>query len=511
MGTNRLTGLMSGMDTESLINSLVEARKAKVTKVKKTQMSVQNKMDAWTDLNKKLKSFQSSISNLRYEGAYMKKAVSISDGNVASVLADDDAMLSTQTLKVKSIASTGYLTGAQLSTDSGKASAGTLLSDLGVTEGSKISIKAGKNAPATEIEITEGMTLSQFASKLSDAGVNAKFDASSQRLFISSKNAGEAADFSLDDADGGETLKKLGLLAAPKGATSEEIKAGGFAVKNAGTDGVIELNGAEFTSTNNIYKVNGLTITAKQETGDKTVSMTTSRDTSAMYDMVKKVIKEYSELVNEMDKLFNADTKTKYEPLTDEEKSEMSDYEIEKWEEKMKAQTLAGDSTVRSITSSLSDLFDSSYTINGKKLTLFDFGIETAGYFDAADNEKHALHIFGDEDEEKYKNETNKLKNMIAADPDTVAKFFSKLANDIYDKMNDMSSRVPNQRTFGSFYDDVTMKTDHKNYDKKISDMEEKITEYEDKWYKKFAAMEKAMAKMQSNSNAVSSMIGGGM
>ena len=45
--------------------------------------------------------------------------------------------------------------------------------------------------------------------------------------------------------------------------------------------------------------------------------------------------------------------------------------------------------------------------------------------------------------------------------------------------------------------------------EKKIADLEEKLKDYEDKWYDKFSAMEVALSKLQSNTNAVTSMLGG--
>jgi len=53
------------------------------------------------------------------------------------------------------------------------------------------------------------------------------------------------------------------------------------------------------------------------------------------------------------------------------------------------------------------------------------------------------------------------------------------------------------------------MKTDYTDYNSKIAQLERKMTDYEDKWYKKFAAMETAMAKMQSNTSAVTALLGG--
>ena len=515
--TNRITGMFSGMDTESLISSLVEAKRSKVTKVTKKQMKIKYQQDAWTDLNKKLKSFQSTLSNLRFEGSYMKKKTTASDASAATITTSDDAMIGSQSLKIKSLATTGYMTGAEIAKEDGsKITNGTKLTDLGIEVGSKIKLTNGKASdtnPGTEIEITEDMTMNDLVEKLKKAGVTAKFDSSSQRLFISSNKSGAAADFNITAADGSnandtDALKKLGLMKAPAGLNADQIKEGGYAVKNDGADAKIELNGAVFTSTTNNFNINGLAITVNKVTGDDTVTLNTSRDTSAMYDMIKKVLKEYSELANEMDKLYGADTKTKYDPLTDEEKSAMSDYEIEQWEDKLKEQVLAGDSNLRNISTTLSGIFDKGFTVNGKTMHLFDFGVEPAGYFDAADGEKHALHIKGDADDETYKSETNKLEYMISSDPDAVSSFFSQLINDMYENMNELSTRQANSRSFGSFYEDVKMKDDYKSYNSKISDMEEKLTAYEDKWYAKFAKMEKAMAKMQSNQNAVASMVG---
>ncbi len=350
-----------------------------------------------------------------------------------------------------------------------------------------------------ENDITDDMTLGGLTSKLSAKGVSAKFDSSTQRIFIGSKDTGKKFDFTLSasDAAGTAALKTLGLSAE------------GGAEKMDGRDSEIVLNNATYTSSSNTFNINGLTITAKAENEGRPITLNTTKDTSAIYDMVKDVVKAYSELVNEIDKLYNADTKTKYDPLTDEEKAAMSDYEVEKWEEKLKEQVLAKDPTLSNLSTAFTSVMNQGFTVGDKTMYLFDFGIETAGYFNAADNEKNALHIRGDEDDEVFASETNKLQQMIAADPDAVTKFFTQLSDSIYKKMDELSSKVPGYRTYGSFYEDVRMKSEYEDYTTKIADMEQKLSDYEDKWYAKFAKMEKAMAKMQSNQNAVSGLFGG--
>ena len=53
------------------------------------------------------------------------------------------------------------------------------------------------------------------------------------------------------------------------------------------------------------------------------------------------------------------------------------------------------------------------------------------------------------------------------------------------------------------------MKEDYDDYTSKIKTAEDKLTDYEDKWYKKFSAMETALAKMQSNASAITGLLGG--
>lgn len=147
--------------------------------------------------------------------------------------------------------------------------------------------------------------------------------------------------------------------------------------------------------------------------------------------------------------------------------------------------------------------------VNGQTMYLTNFGIETMNYFLAGEDEKNAYHIAGDPDDESFSNEADKLKSMIASDPDTVIAFFTKLSQNLYTEMSDLSKSVEGYRSFGSFYDDKKMKSDYDSYKTKIADLEKKLADYEDKWYAKFAAMETAMAKMQSNASAVTGLLGG--
>lgn len=281
------------------------------------------------------------------------------------------------------------------------------------------------------------------------------------------------------------------------------------ATKVNAQDAVIYLNDAKFTNTTNNFEINGLTISALSETKPgEPVTLTTENDVSGIYDMVKNFIKEYNTVINEIDKLYNADSIGTMKPMTTEEKDAVTETEAKEWEEKLRAASLRKDSNLNTIGSTLKDAMNAGFTVNGKTMYLHDFGIEALGYFEAADNEKNAFHIAGDPDDENSSGKADKLKSMIASDPNSVISFFTQLSQKLYENMSDLSKSVDGYRSFGSFYDDKKIKSDYDSYNSKIAELEEKLNKYEDSWYSKFAKMESAMAKMQKNTSGLSALLG---
>ena len=491
--TMRLSGLMSGLDTDSLIQELVSARQTKVDTAVKAQTKLEWKQDVWKSLNTKLKNLQSKyLNNMRYATSYSKKTTTVSNSSAVSVITGENAMNGVQEMQVNKLAKTAYLTGGQIG--DGTATATTTLGELGYNETGAINITTSSGT--TTLEVTADTTISDVLTALKDAGLNANFDAANGRFFVSAKESGAANDFTLSGVNG--ALAAVGL--SEKNSDAKKI---------AGQDAEIVLNGATFTSATNVFAINGLTITALDETDGETVTVTTKDDVDGIYDMIKSFLKEYNAVINEIDKLYNADSAKDYEPLTDEEKESLSETEIEKYEQKIKDSLLRGDSTLSTIGSALKGIMSSGIEVNGKTMYLSSFGIETLGYFEAADNEKNMYHIAGDADDADTSTDADVLKGMISTDPDTVISFFSGLCRSLYSKMNSLSSSVDGYRSYGSFYDDKKMKSDYSDYTSKIAELEEELADYEDKWYEKFAAMETALAKMQSNTSAVTSLLGG--
>jgi flagellar hook-associated protein 2 len=208
-----------------------------------------------------------------------------------------------------------------------------------------------------------------------------------------------------------------------------------------------------------------------------------------------------------MYKLYNADSARKYSMLTDDEKEEMSDDEIEAWEDKIKDALLRKDTTLYSVMNTIRSATTQAYTINGKKTYLSDFGIMTLSYFTADENERYALHIDGDPDDENTSANDDLLKTALATDLDGTVEFFSTMCKNMYDSLYE-TMRSTDYSSVYKVYDDKRLQTEYDDYTTKISEAEDALSDYEDKWYSKFSAMETALSKLQTTQNTVSSMLG---
>lgn len=283
------------------------------------------------------------------------------------------------------------------------------------------------------------------------------------------------------------------------------------AKKIDGCDSEIKLNGITYTSSLNTYSINGLSITAMQATGDgdtNAITVTTATDTQAIYDKIKSFLTQYNSLINEMTSLYNADTAKGYEPLTDDEKSAMSDSEVEKWEEKIKSSLLRRDDSLESVMNLMTNAMSQPVTIDGKKYYLSSFGIKTLGFLNAPENQQNAYHIDGDEDDTATSGNEDKLMAMINSDPDTVVSFMQQLTTNLYDAIG-TKMKASTLSSIYKVYNDKEMASEYSDYTTTIKKWEQKLQDQEDAYYKKFSAMETALSKLQSQTSSLSNLFGG--
>lgn len=537
----RVSGINSGLDTDAIVQELVSAYSQKTEKYTKEQTKLGWKQEIWKNLNTKVYSLYNSVGKLRFSSAYSLKKTSVSDTTKATVSASSDAVNGTQKLHVLSTAQSGYLTGGKLALRkevkdgdttklekvSGVVTEKTKLSELGYT-GNETTLNVNTTdedgkAVTKEIKLNQDSTVQDVVNALRDNGLNASFDSNNGRLFVSSKETGKAADFTLtaagsSDTEDASSKQLLGLLGLDTTSNTYDSQA----VKIDGRDAVISLNNVRYTNTTNDFSINGLNISITGVTDDVTdpenvdlstlddssaITITTTTDSQGIYDKVKDFLTEYNNIINEITKLYNADSAGSYEPLTDDEKDQMSDTEIEKWETKIKDSLLRRDNSLSSLMNSMMTSMSSGIEINGKTYSLSSFGIQTLGYLNAAENQQNSYHIDGDEDDENTSGNKDKLMAAITSDPDTVVEFMKQLSSKLYKAMDDQM-QSSSLRSRYKIYNDKELDKEYSNLSKTIKEWESKVSDKEDYYYKKFSNMETALSKLQSQTSSLTSMLG---
>ena len=354
----------------------------------------------------------------------------------------------------------------------------------------------GDAADASNISAIEGTSAFSADSIKNDiSGVVSDYASVTDRTYALNGSALAGiglADIKVDDA-GNVTVNGNADGSLPSGMAL--IKA---------SDSEILLNGATMTSSSSTVSVNGLSIdlTGLTKAGEP-ITFSVASDTDAVYNTIKNFFTEYNSLMKEMNELYNADTAKGYEPLTSEQKKEMTDDDVKLWEDKIKASLLRGDSSLGSVRSAMRNTMMSQVTYNGKTYSLASFGICTSTDY----TEGGLYHIYGDAADSVYADKDDKLKKALEEDPDAVVNvlsdIFGKLRTTMSDKM--AGSKVSSSMTF---YSDIKMKDDIKNYEKQIKEWETKLADMEDSYYSKFTAMETALAKLQSQQRSLSGLFG---
>ena len=208
----RLSGMVSGLDTDAIVKELVSAYSKKTESYEKDKTKLEWKQEIWKDLNTKIYDLYSrTLGTLRFSSAYNKKKTSISDESKATITASANAAKGTQSMEIHKVATSGYLTGSSLDIYGlNDLSTKTNLRELGIVDETSINIQVGDGDIKT-ITMSGDSTIGDLVKQFNEAGINANFDEENKRFFLMSTNTGKENDFKLSgDSD---AMKKLGILA----------------------------------------------------------------------------------------------------------------------------------------------------------------------------------------------------------------------------------------------------------------------------------------------------------
>ena len=123
--------------------------------------------------------------------------------------------------------------------------------------------------------------------------------------------------------------------------------------------------------------------------------------------------------------------------------------------------------------------------------------------------ERHTILLLfnGDEDDSATSGKEDKLLAAIKEDPDSVAGFLQQLATGLYDSI-DKKMKTSTLSSVFKVYNDKEMASEYSDYTTTIKKWEDKLSEQEDYYYKKFSAMETALAKLNSQTSSLSGLFG---
>lgn len=369
-----------------------------------------------------------------------------------------------------------------------------------------------------KIEISKDDTMQDVMNRINEeTSVQVTYQSTTDKFVFTSKNEGASGSFKFEPDSGNEEILK-GIFGAN---ITDEAKGtdAKLEVKYAGSDEVVEI-----TRDSNTFKVDGMTITLNGTFGydkdgnkiDDTEAITFDAkvDNEKIVETVKEMVKEFNEIIE----LVNKEVKTKpdrdYAPLTDEQKKELSESEIEAWEEKAKEGLLFNDNDIKGLSNGLRFVLGS-----GDLQALEKIGLTVSST--ASDNGKLSF------DESKF-------KAALESDPEGVKELFTKeqvideagnvvqssgIATNLKNVLDKYAKTVGEPKGIlinraGSIKSPASI-TQNELYkqilevDKRISSLQDTLKMEQDRYIRQFTTLESLIAQMNSQSSALSQFGGG--
>ena len=580
MGANGIYGLSgSGLDIESLVKMGMMNKQNQYDKMYQTQLKQTWVKEAYNTVYTDVKAFKESMSTFKMQSNMSAMQATSSNNDVVSVTANGAAAAMNHKITVEQVASNAYLmtaNGQKIDRANNSAANSAYLKDVlfsgdatkttvdgqtsylvrnGTTgnidtfKGSDVAISIevqdsdevdSDGKPVThKVEFTydqifgDNKTLNDLATAFSNSGANVQggYDTVNDSFSLYNKTSGSANKIGLkaNNEASAKLLNKL-HLASYDGQTNtlgNEISFTKDTLTEAavGTNAKATIDGKTYESDTNklnvanvIYNFNG--VSAKNADGTYQAStISVSQDTDKIVDNVKKFVETYNTLIDSLNTKYREEKNTDYKPLTKKQESEMTESQINKWNEKAKSGLLYHDNNIYSI---ISDMREALYTeVDAVDTVLTDARGNKYSY-----NSMSSIGITSSTNQGHITLDEEKLKKALTEDPDCVYQLFAsdqdstyisgstnKNQSDTYTSKSDylntgIANRLYNSMTTNirnlESYAGTSKETDDESYlGKLITNMNTKMTSfqtlmksYESKLYKKYDAMEVALSKL---------------
>lgn len=509
----RIGGLASGMDIDSIVKELMKAERMKLDKYEQEKTVLEWKQEDYRSVNNILRALRDLTSSMRFQSTYLRKSVSSSDESVVTATATTVGD-GTYDIVVTRLASAATKAGSSVSADSGNKidvsaslwSQQALFADgtaadpdpsadfVWGSEGDTFSFTIN----GEEFTFANTATLNQVFAEVNArtaAGVTMFYDSFSDRVVITTRETGnhnEGDEIVFDD---------------PNGFLNGLLQFSG-AIETGGENAQFSINGVVTERSSNTFQINGVTFTLKgvSENPLQPARVEVRTDTEAIYKAITDWVALYNSTIETIYAELNEARYPDYKPLTDEQMEQLTDRQIDKWEEKARSGLLKHDRLILSEMSKIRTMIYSTVTgLDEAYNSLASIGITTRDY-----RENGKLHV-----NEKM------LRDAIEADPEKVMRLFTSssdtdsekgIAVRLYAGLGNAVERITETAgRSGDFVDSSSIGQRIRSINERISREEQRLQKLEDRYWRQFTAMEQWIARMNSQSAWLTAMFFGGM
>lgn len=483
----RVSGLASGMDTESIIRDMMKANRIPLDKVTQKKQYLEWQLNDYRSINRDLQSAAYKIRDtVGRPGAFSAKTMTISNPDAVNIKSLSASSEFSGKISVTRLAT--QATWQSTGSDSTKNKSGdTLLKDMNIT-GNKITIEAPNakgEMESKDIEFDPTVdTMDSLMGKINkdpDANVNAFYDSFSGKISFTAKNSGEGS------------IKVSGLVV-------DGLNDAG--TKQDGLNAEFKFNGLTTERRSNTFTINGFEINLKQVTTSD-VTFSSAPDTDKVMDSVVQFVNDYNKMIEDLNAKLSEKKYRDFPALSDEQKKDMKENEIKLWEEKAMSGTLRNDPIISSMLTKMRSALNSN---DQGGLRLSDIGITTSKNF--KDNGKLVI----DED---------KLRKAITEDPTKVSQIFNRPSTETDKGGVAVGLRVAMEAgqkaiaaragSAGAGNSTFSLGRMLKGMDDQINRFEDRLKMVENRLWKQFGAMEQAIQRANAQSAQLMSSLGGGM
>ncbi len=471
----RFAGIASGLDTENIIKQLMQVERTKVERYIQQKQILEWKRDDYREINTKLLALRNSAWDLNLASTFRTKKLSSSDENRLTCTASGGAIEGNYEIVIKQLAR-------------GVSQEYSYASDTGIVD-DKLVAGGTFKLNGVEIALEAGDSLATIAKKINEVAaetnVKATYDVDKKLFYFITTNTGSDARISITESEFSEVSFLDNFISA------------------SGQNAVITFNGGsdiEFSS--NQFTFNNMIFNLKKADPATTINISVENDLDAIVDKIKAFVNDYNAIMEKIDTKLKEKRYRDFPPLTDEQKEEMKESDITKWEEKARSGLFRGDTLLSGIYSSIRMTTSSAIEGEGQYRTLSSVGIGTIAWYDQG-----KLHI----DEEK-------LRTALTEDLDGVIKLFTAteeadgtdgIATRLCDKLDEcMKSITDRAGSSTSVVDRSYLGRELEDVNERIAYMEEYLFKVEERYWAQFTAMETALQRMQSQSAYLVSLMG---